>query len=251
LLGAPMLDPAHRRMARAFRRATPSTTSLARWLAGSASLVPGVPQMANELAAAAREAPRASFGIETDVHAPGTTSTPIAAPQPAEVLGVTRDDLLRQLLSTTEPEETPPPFAPRFTRPAYELLRDYFPDLLLPGMSGVPANTVALLQTNPAFIEAFMVGLNHEIVREPVWRGFPIARRATLFQRFLEESGPECGGGTTDRWLVGRQPHRRPLRRGPTSGRAGAPHSRRPPASVSAHNALRDRSAVIGGSHAA
>ena len=36
----------------------------------------------------------------------------------------------------------------------YEPLRDYAPDLLLPGMDQVPSNTIALLKTNPALIEA-------------------------------------------------------------------------------------------------
>jgi hypothetical protein len=106
---------------------------------------------------------------------------------PAALLDEARSSVMQQLAATAEtPVDEPPPFAPRFDRPAYELLRDYFPDLLLPGLGGVPPNTVALLETNPQFIEAFMVGLNHEIGRELVWRGFPIARRASPFRQFWQ-----------------------------------------------------------------
>jgi hypothetical protein len=179
LLGAPMLDPAHRRMARAFRRATPAVNSLERWLSSA-------PMAGQDVRVS--DASHASLTAAVE---PEFVMTP--PPAPRELISTTRVDLLRQLTATTAaPEDEPPPFAPRFTRPAYELLRDYFPDLVLPGMSGVPANTVAVLQTNPSFIEAFMVGLNHEIVRELVWRGFPIARRATLFQRFWTSQDPNA-----------------------------------------------------------
>src|SRR6185369_7548311 len=39
--------------------------------------------------------------------------------------------------------------APEFPQPMYEALRDLSQDLFLPGLGDVPANTVAVLETNP------------------------------------------------------------------------------------------------------
>lgn len=80
-------------------------------------------------------------------------------------------------------------FAPTFTSPMYEPLRDYFADVLLPGLEHVPANSVSLLMTNPKFVEAYMLGLNHEMSRELLWRDYPTDRRATYFRQFWDVSG--------------------------------------------------------------
>jgi hypothetical protein len=71
----------------------------------------------------------------------------------------------------------------------YEPLRDYFEDALLPGIEQVPPNTISLIETNPRFIEAYMVGLNHEMGRELLWRGFPTDQRGTYFRQFWDILG--------------------------------------------------------------
>src|SRR5262249_41925261 len=75
-------------------------------------------------------------------------------------------------------------FAPSFPQPMYEPLRDLSPDLLLPGLDAVPPDTVLGLETNRRFVEAFMVGLNFEMSRELLWRGFPTDQRGTYFDQF-------------------------------------------------------------------
>ena len=80
-------------------------------------------------------------------------------------------------------------FAPQFPQPMYELIRDYFQDVLLPGMEHVPPNSIALLETNQSFIEAYMVGLNHEMSRELLWRGYPTDQRGTYFRQFWDVRG--------------------------------------------------------------
>jgi hypothetical protein len=40
------------------------------------------------------------------------------------------------------------------------------------------------VQINARFMEAYMVGLNHEMTRELLWREFPTSRQATYFQHF-------------------------------------------------------------------
>lgn len=73
---------------------------------------------------------------------------------------------------------------PSFPQPMYEPLRDRAPEALLPGLGLIPPDSVLLLETNPAFIEAYMLGLNHEMSRELLWREYPSDVRATCFRRF-------------------------------------------------------------------
>lgn len=80
-------------------------------------------------------------------------------------------------------------FAPTFTQPMYEPLRDFFADMLLPGLENMPANSIAPFVTNREFVEAYMLGLNHEMSRELVWRGYPTDRRGTYFRRFWDVRG--------------------------------------------------------------
>jgi hypothetical protein len=76
--------------------------------------------------------------------------------------------------------------APEFPQPTYEVLRDLSQELLLPGIEHVPPNTITLLETNAKFVESFMVGLNTEMGRELLWRGFPTDQRGTYFQQFWD-----------------------------------------------------------------
>jgi len=43
---------------------------------------------------------------------------------------------------------------------------------------------VLLVESNPAFVEAFLVGANQELNAELLWRGLRADRRATAFRRF-------------------------------------------------------------------
>jgi hypothetical protein len=79
--------------------------------------------------------------------------------------------------------------APKFPQPMYEPLRDLSQQLLLPGLEQVLPNTVLGLQTNRRFVEAYMVGLNFEMGRELLWRGFPTDQRATCFDQFWDPRG--------------------------------------------------------------
>jgi len=78
--------------------------------------------------------------------------------------------------------------APDFPQPMYEALRDLSQDFLFPGLEKVPANTVTLLETNPKFVESFLVGLNAEMSRELLWRNYPTDQRGTYFRQFWDTS---------------------------------------------------------------
>ncbi|SNX55705.1 hypothetical protein SAMN06272735_0131 [Streptomyces sp. TLI_55] len=73
---------------------------------------------------------------------------------------------------------------PKFTVPIAEELLARWPEWALPGISALPPDSVTLLETNPEFIAALLVGLNHEFNRELLWREFPTDQRGTPFARF-------------------------------------------------------------------
>lgn len=81
---------------------------------------------------------------------------------------------------------TPIMVGPRLERPLYLDLAAYDPGRFLPGGGDIPDNSIVLLETNQEFIEAFMVGVNHEFNRELLWRRYPTDRRGTAFHKFWD-----------------------------------------------------------------
>jgi hypothetical protein len=67
----------------------------------------------------------------------------------------------------------------------YEALDRYDRGWLLPGVGAIdPHEMVTLLSTNSRFVESFLIGLNHEMARELLWREYPTDGRATTFRSF-------------------------------------------------------------------
>ena len=94
-------------------------------------------------------------------------ATMIAAPQPV--------DPFRGIMAF--------PILPEAT---YRYLDELGGGWMLPGADGLEPDTAILLQTNPAFTSAFLVGMNHEMDGELLWRSYPTDQRGTPFQRFWE-----------------------------------------------------------------
>jgi hypothetical protein len=94
--------------------------------------------------------------------------------------------------------------APEFDGPMYEPLRDLSQDYLLPGLSDVPPDTVSLLEQNHEFIEAYMVGLNHELGRQLLFAGYPTDQRPSSFRQFWDPRGyvPQPGDPTDPQQLA-------------------------------------------------
>ena len=74
--------------------------------------------------------------------------------------------------------------APQLDVPAYEYLAALDPERFLPGVGSIPDEAITLLETNPRFVEALLVGLNDECNRELLWREFPTDQRGTPFRSF-------------------------------------------------------------------
>jgi hypothetical protein len=75
-------------------------------------------------------------------------------------------------------------FAPTFDDPTYTYLASISPEWMLPSSGDIPDDSIVVLQTNPAFTEAYLVGLNHKLARELTWRRYPLDPTATMFRRF-------------------------------------------------------------------
>ncbi|MEU8139302.1 hypothetical protein [Streptodolium elevatio] len=135
--------------------------------------------LAGALALGAVSRPSATGGASTA----GSASTASTASTPGEAIRASgagapsRDsgDSLRRLLAGLT-----------FDVPAYELLRGLAQEHVAPGLPAVAPETMTALAANARFIEAFMVGLNHETSRELLWREFPADPRQTWFRQFWD-----------------------------------------------------------------
>jgi len=128
---------------------------------------------------------------------PGGTPASFPGPMPDLITMVQLEPVVVRTPVVTPPAPEPADatgvptgaFTPRFSRPMSEPLAERFPELMLPGLGTLPAEGVALVESNPAFVEAFLAGANQELNYELLWRGFPADRRATSFRRFWAHAG--------------------------------------------------------------
>ncbi|ASC71888.1 hypothetical protein XM38_028420 [Halomicronema hongdechloris C2206] len=77
---------------------------------------------------------------------------------------------------------------PEFDIPMYKPLVEISDELFLPNLQYIEQNSISLLETNQRFIEAYMVGLNHEFARELLWREYPTYQRGSYFRQFWDVS---------------------------------------------------------------
>ena len=77
---------------------------------------------------------------------------------------------------------------PKFDQPMYKPLVDLSDEYFLPNINLIPQNSITLLETNQKFIESYMVGINHEMSRELLWREYPTDQRGSYFRQFWDVS---------------------------------------------------------------
>jgi len=77
---------------------------------------------------------------------------------------------------------------PVFDTPMYSYLLGLSDEHFVPNLQYVAQNSISILETNQPFIEAYMLGLNHEFCREMLWREYPTDQRATSFRQFWDVS---------------------------------------------------------------
>lgn len=75
---------------------------------------------------------------------------------------------------------------PVFNTPVYNMLKERSTEYFLPNINLIEPNSVTLLETNQRFIESYMAGLNYEMARELLWRGYPTDQRGSYFRLFWD-----------------------------------------------------------------
>jgi hypothetical protein len=90
--------------------------------------------------------------------------------------------------SSGETVPGPVGLSPAFPQPMIDPLVEIAQESVLPGLDLVPPNTIVPLETNTRFVQGYLVGLNTEMGRELLWRGFPADLSATYFSRFWDNS---------------------------------------------------------------
>ncbi|RWC62378.1 hypothetical protein [Mesorhizobium sp.] len=80
--------------------------------------------------------------------------------------------------------------APVISNPLVEPLKEFSLRSILRATDSMPNNTVSVVKENRAFVEAFLLGANHEMNNELRWREFPTDMRGTIFSRFWNRKRP-------------------------------------------------------------
>jgi len=78
---------------------------------------------------------------------------------------------------------------PEIDEPMYAPLTAISSEYFVPNLQYITPNSISLLETNQKFIEAYMVGLNHEFSREILWREYPSTLRGSTFRQFWDVKG--------------------------------------------------------------
>jgi len=162
--------------------------------------------------------------------------------------GLRADDTVpRTLLASVSLPDRLRPFAeqfieamayPVFDLPTYRNLIELGVDSFVPNLGLLAENSITLLANNREFIESYLVGMNHELAREMLWREYPTDQRGTPFRQFWDPVGtlPVVGGETAD-VIRERGYDIPPIHRWPLTGRLGDNENRRPddPGPAGAH----------------
>ncbi len=104
--------------------------------------------------------------------------------------------------------------APDLSEPTYQQLGAISHDWLLPGLDLLPADTTTLVEANLEFVASFLVGMNHELARELLWREYPTDQRGTYARQFwthVARRVPEDGFDLKQQLHAARRSHLRDL----------------------------------------
>ena len=98
---------------------------------------------------------------------------------------------------------------PQLPFPLSRKLEVLAPEVFLPGVGVLPTDFIMAVQTNPRFVEALMLGANHEMAREMLWQGLPTDQRGTPFRHFWQRLDGATDIEPIHQWNalpLGRQP---------------------------------------------
>ncbi len=127
----------------------------------------------------ARLATMLSLGAQTVAWSNGTLSNAFISTR----LDLALDELLRFVIPRTFDRVM---HFPHLRFPLSRKLETLAPEVFLPGVGVLPNDFIMAVKTNPRFVEALMLGANHEMGREMLWQGYPTDSRGTPFQKFWQ-----------------------------------------------------------------
>lgn len=163
---------------------------LAQSLVDDPSVVPDL------LAAVRGETPASACSPLTDLNAFADAVAAGVDPTVARPVAAIR--VLATISGLREPVLAEPDVSPELDIPLWKFLSDSSPDWLLPGAGDIPADRVLAVQTNPAFVDAVLVGANVQTLGELRWRNLPITTRWTPLRRFWQRVDVAAGEPATD-----------------------------------------------------
>lgn len=73
---------------------------------------------------------------------------------------------------------------PDFLDPTFFYLRELSQNYIVPSAGELTNNSVTIFNNNPAFEEAFLMGMNTEMGQELLWREYPTDQRGSYFRKF-------------------------------------------------------------------
>lgn len=109
-----------------------------------------------------------------------------AAFNPGSAVALSPLRVLGTIEGLADPPLSPPEACPDIGLPAWAILRDHAKEWLLPGAETLGQNKLTALETNSAFVDAFLLGLNLQALEEARWRNFPVTTGCTPMRRFWE-----------------------------------------------------------------
>ncbi len=91
---------------------------------------------------------------------------------------------------------------PELPFPLSKKLETLAPETFLPGVGALPDDFIMAVQTNPRFVEALLLGANHEMGRELLWQGFPTDQRGTPLRHFWQRLDGNADIEPIHHWLA-------------------------------------------------
>lgn len=77
---------------------------------------------------------------------------------------------------------------PEYLEPTFFYLRELSDEFIMPSSGEMRSNSIAILNSNPKFEEAFLLGMNTEMGQELMWREYPTDQRGSYFRKFWDQT---------------------------------------------------------------
>jgi hypothetical protein len=132
---------------------------------------------------------------------PEVTTATISAIDPRKTISkrtIASLDIPDHIATIQVKEFKDPLYYPEINTPMYKPLYDLSAELFVPNVNLIPENSITLLESNPKFIESYMVGLNFEFGSELLWREYPSDNRGSYFRQFWDVNAYFTAGNKND-----------------------------------------------------